>query len=505
MAAKNKPSARNLKINTRIIWSAVISIIIPTVIIAGFSSFLFTTVSRVLHIPSAPSNSYSLISLFQWDRELNALCQELEAGGSAQQIAANTRESIAELESVGTGVYIEAGGEEIYSTGGRALERAEAVAPVTDSDRRVFSDTGLVLVKHVNSGANSGRVVLVNEDFTVSSAGATQTADTIINLLLGRTGIIILIIVTLFILSTVISSFITSRTIVGPIKKIAHGADEIARGNLDYVIDYESTNELGQTADSFNEMGRRLKESINRQYNSIEERNVLIAGIAHDLRTPLTSAKGYAEGLLDGIAGTPEKQEQYLRTICSSINQTEKILDDLLTVSRLSLKSYQLSREDIDIAEFLTDGAEEIRNITDSNGFDFSFTLNCRPPVIVSLDTDAFARVISNIIMNSIKYARDDVRGEISMSLNEYERSVIIEIADNGIGVDRESLSRIFDTMYRADPARSKVSQGSGLGLSVCKQVVELHGGTIWARSREGEGLTVFISLPKVAKEETAE
>ena len=505
MAAKNKPSSKNLKINTRIIWSAVLSIVIPTVIIAGFSSFLFRTVSRVLHIQSAPSGSYSFITQFQWDRELDALCQELDGGRSPQEIIANTSETAAALESVGTGVYIEANGETVYSTGGRALERAEAILPVTDSDERLFSDGGLVLVKHVKTGNFSGRVVLVNEDFRVSSEGGTQTAETIINLLLSRTGIIILAIVVLFILSTVISSFITSRTIVGPIKKIAHGADEIARGNIDYVIDYESTNELGQTADSFNEMGRRLKESINRQYNSIEERNVLIAGIAHDLRTPLTSAKGYAEGLLDGIAGTPEKQEQYLRTICSSINQTEKILDDLLTVSRLSLKSYQLSREDIDIAEFLSDGAEEIRIITDNNGIDFSLALNCRPPVIVSLDTDAFARVISNIIMNSIKYARDDVKGSIRMSLNEYERSVIIEIADNGIGVDRESLSKIFDTMYRADPARSKVSQGSGLGLSVCKQIVELHGGTIWARSKEGEGLTVFISLPRVAKEETDE
>ena len=116
---------------------------------------------------------------------------------------------------------------------------------------------------------------------------------------------------------------------------------------------------------------------------------------------------------------------------------------------------------------------------------------------MICIDSDRFSRVISNIISNSIKYARDDIKGKISIVIDEYERSVIIEISDNGIGVDRESLPKIFDTMYRTDPARTKVSQGSGLGLAVCKQIVELHSGTIWARSDEGKGLSVFISLPK--------
>ena len=83
------------------------------------------------------------------------------------------------------------------------------------------------------------------------------------------------------------------------------------------------------------------------------------------------------------------------------------------------------------------------------------------------------------------------------MALNEYERSVILEISDNGIGVDKQNLTKIFDVMYRTDPARTKVSDGSGLGLSVCRQIVELHGGTIWATGRKGNGLSIFISLPK--------
>ena len=299
-------------------------------------------------------------------------------------------------------------------------------------------------------------------------------------------------------LSIVIISLITSKTIVSPIKKIADGADEIARGNLDYEIDYNSKNELGQTVESFNQMRRRLKHYIDKQNKAEEERKELIAGIAHDVRTPLTSAKGYAQGLRDGIATTPEKQKKYLNRICTSIDDTEKILNDLLNISRYELKSYRLNKVNVNLKEFINDGASEIKTMLERSNFDFSLQMNVNPNTQISVDTDAFARVFRNIIMNSIKYARDNVHGNVRLVVSEYERTVIIELTDNGTGVEKENVSKIFDTMYRTDPARTKVSQGSGLGLAVCKQIVELHGGLIWASSKQGEGLSIFISMPKI-------
>ena len=320
--------------------------------------------------------------------------------------------------------------------------------------------------------------------------------------MLGRTGIIALIIVAVFVLAIVIISFITSKTIVNPIKKIADGADEIARGNLDYEIDYKSKNELGQTVESFNQMRLRLKNSIEKQNKADEQRKELIAGIAHDVRTPLTSAKGYAQGLRDGIAATPEKQKKYIDRICSSIDDTEKILNELLNISRYELKSYKLNRVNVNLKEFIDDGAEEIKELLERSHFDFSLQCNVNKDTQISVDTDAFARVFRNIVMNSIKYARDDRQGMVRLIVSEYDRTVIIELTDNGTGVERENLTKIFDTMYRTDPARTKVSQGSGLGLAVCKQIVELHGGLIWASSKQGEGLSIFISMPKI-KERT--
>ena len=247
-------------------------------------------------------------------------------------------------------------------------------------------------------------------------------------------------------------------------------------------------------------MRLRLKNSIEKQNKAEEERKELIAGIAHDVRTPLTSAKGYAQGLKDGIAATPEKQRKYLDRICTSIDDTEKILNDLLTISRFELKGYRLNKVNVNLKDFIDDGANEIKLMLERSNFDFSLQCNFKDDTQISVDTDAFARVFRNIVMNSIKYARDDCQGTVRLVVSEYERTVIIELTDNGIGVEKENVSKIFDTMYRTDPARTKVSQGSGLGLAVCKQIVELHGGLIWASSKQGEGLSIFISMPKITE-----
>lgn len=500
MKQEKKRSSKNLKVKTRIILSAVLAILIPIIIIATFSTVLVRTASSYFNFSTVTTNSYSTVNQIQWSQSLSDITDELMANDQAGEKLEKVQGICAPLEDIGSLIYIERDGGVFYSTcaNSTVLEKANALIEInTDDNINYFSDNGLVIVNHAKSADGNYLVVIVNDDYTVNDASQRLNARDFTNLLLSRTGIIILIIVLLFVIAITVVSSITTGTILNPIKKIAEGADEIARGNLDFEINYRSTNELGQTVDSFNEMRLRLKNSIEKQNKAEEERNEMVAGIAHDLRTPLTSAKGYANGLLDGIADTPEKQRLYLQTICSSIDDTEKILDDLLAISKFQLRGYRLKKENIRIREFLEDGAEEIRILLESNGFDFSLSINCENETLVSIDPDAFSRVIRNIISNSIKYRRDDVKGRVDIALNEYDKNIILELSDNGIGVDKKSLPKIFDPMYRADPARSKVSQGSGLGLSVCKQIVELHGGLIWASSGDSGGLSVFISIPK--------
>lgn len=499
---KKKRSSKNLKINTRIVLTSVLGIIIPIVIIALFSTAFISTISSYFNFSSVTTNSYSAVNQIQWSQTLSSITYELISDNADEEKLDNLSKFVSPLEELHSLIYVERDSTAFY-TSDKDINILELADKLTDIDNNeninYFSSKGLVIVSHAQKDESSPqyRIVIVNEDYIVNDAYQRLSAEKLSNLLLGRTGLIVLIIVLLFVAAISIMSFITTQTIVKPINKIAQGADEIAKGNLDYEIDYNSTNELGQTVESFNDMRLRLKESIEKQRKSEEERKVLVAGIAHDLRTPLTSARGYAEGLRDGIADTPQKRESYIQIICNSIDDTQRILDDLLTVSKLELNGLKLNKIDVNVREFFDDGAQEIKTILDNNGFDFYYENRCDDNLLICIDADRFARVINNIISNSVKYAKEDVKGKVRMIIDEYDKSVIIELADNGIGVDSMSLPKIFDTMYRADPARTKVSQGSGLGLSVCKQIVELHNGSIWARSKNGEGLSVFISLPK--------
>ena len=325
----------------------------------------------------------------------------------------------------------------------------------------------------------------------------SKAIGTINPIFLGRSAFIIGIIATIFVISAVVLSFFTSSTIIKPIKKLEDGANEIANGNLDYVIDYDSTNEIGVTVDAFNQMSVRLKESLEYQKEIEDSRKEMIAGVAHDLRTPLTSVKGYVEGLMDGIADTPEKQERYLKTIYNSTRSMEHLLDELLTVSKLETGKISLDLQKININDFLDDCVNNMQIAIESRGFEFIYKNKCGGDVSVMLDSDQFQRVIRNILSNSVRYSKKDGKSKIEISAHDYKKNVIISIADNGIGVSIENISKIFDSFFRDDPARTKVSEGSGLGLYVCKQIVDLHGGRIWATGKEGKGLTIHISLNK--------
>lgn len=500
---KKQRSSKNLKINTRIVLTSVLAILVPIILIASFSSIFVGTISSYFNLSSVTTNTYSAINQLQWSQTTTSISAELinDSHTDAQKLK-SLSSFAAPLESFNSYIRIERDNELFYETDSTAVScEHEKLLENIDTGKNLnhFGSDGLIIVNHTQKDESSPAytIIIVNDDYIVNDVSPGLNTRQLTNLLLGKTGLIIFIIILFFIISIVVISFITSKTIVKPIKKIALGADEIARGNLDYEIDYKSTNELGKTVDSFNDMRRRLKSTIEKQQSAEKERKVLVAGIAHDLRTPLTSAKGYAEGLIDGIADTPEKQQRYLKTIRSSISDTEKILDDLMTVSRMELGGYTLNTTDVNVKEFFDDGAEEIGVELSHEGFDFEYNNKCSNNATICIDVDRFARVISNIISNSIKYAKKDIKGRVSLNIEEYEHSIIIEIADNGIGVDQKSLAKIFDTMYRADPARSGVSQGSGLGLSICKQIVELHSGTVWARGRVNEGLSIFISLPK--------
>ena len=409
-------------------------------------------------------------------------------------------EFVTPLEKLGSVIYIEKDGAEFYATTSKKdiTDIADSIVKTdTHTNVNYFGENGMVIVNHAQSDTDKYTLIIANKDYTVNDVSKRFAPQNITHLLFSRTGIIILLIASVFIIAIIIISFITSNTISKPLRELSYGANEIANGNLDYVIDYDSTNEIGVTVKSFNHMTDQLKQLTERQQTIEQSRKEMIAGVAHDLRTPLTSVKGYVEGLRDGIANTPEKQELYLKTIYTSTLNMERLLDELLTVSRLELGNIELDCKPININDFLDDCADELLVELSQHDFDFEYNNNCDSDFTLMLDTERFQRVIHNIISNSLKYAKKDVRGKIELNAQTYQKSVIISLADNGIGIEGENLTKIFETFYRADPARTKTSEGSGIGLSVARQIVELHGGKIWATGKEGKGLTVLISMPR--------
>lgn len=499
---KKKRSSKNLKINTRIVLSSALTILIPVFIIALFSTVFLGFSASYFNLSSVTTNEYGTINQIQWNQTLSSISDELLSADSDEKKLKKIGEFIAPLEQWQSIIHIECNNQTFYSTEDKdtVLKKASSITSI-DIQKNIFyyGENGLVIITHVHDASNHYLIMVVNAEYTVNDISERYSTDTLSSLLAGRTGLIALVIILLFVIAIIILSFITSRTIVRPIQKIARGADEIAGGNLDYEIDYKSTNELGKTVDSFNAMRLRLKEMIESRARSEQAKKEMTAGFAHDLRTPLTSIKGYVEGLRDGIANTPEKQQYYLQTIYESTLQTEKLLNELMTFSKLELGSTENNRSIVNVNEFVADGQAELTHYLKQQNFALEVKNSCTDTAEIEIDTDAFQRVFLNIISNSIKYKRPEVPGKVTLIVTEYDKMVIMEFADNGIGVAKENLNKIFDAMYRTDPARSQVSQGSGLGLAVCKQIVEQNGGSIWARSHEDNGLSIFISLMKRA------
>jgi signal transduction histidine kinase len=295
--------------------------------------------------------------------------------------------------------------------------------------------------------------------------------------------------------TNIFMSYEFSKRILSPIKSLKNAVSEISIGNLEREIVEEGDKEIKELCHDLEFMRIQLKDSIDMKIKYDDNRKMLISSISHDLKTPITSIKGYVEGILDGIASTPEKVESYLKTIYSKAEHVDVMIDDLLLYSKLDLNQLPFNFEKTDIVEYLSYCLSETEPELLKTNIKISFSNDLKQPKLVMLDRERMRRVIMNIIDNSRKYM-DKPLGEIILNLRETNSSIIVEVRDNGRGIDSEDINKIFDRFYRADAARSG-AKGSGLGLAIAKQIVEGHKGRIWAVSHGNEGTSIVISLTK--------
>lgn len=288
--------------------------------------------------------------------------------------------------------------------------------------------------------------------------------------------------------------------IVIPLNKLRRATYEIREGNLDYEIKETGEDEIGQLCSDFEEMRIRLKDLIDAKLKSEKDSKELFSNISHDLKTPLTAIQGYTEGIMDGVADTPEKQQKYLKIIYKKASDLVVMVDELLYYTKIDANTITYNFNNINITDYFEDCIDEYRLDMQSKHITMCYENHVYTNTNVVADAEQIKRVIDNIIGNSIKYM-DKEDGIITIRLREYKQVVKVEISDNGPGIPMEDLPHIFDRFYRADASRNTKKGGSGLGLAIAKKIIEDHGGIIWADSNLGEGTTTGFILNKKKEE----
>ncbi|MCD8045656.1 MAG: HAMP domain-containing histidine kinase [Clostridiales bacterium] len=286
------------------------------------------------------------------------------------------------------------------------------------------------------------------------------------------------------------------RGTMTPIKKLQVATTNIKEGNLDFTIDYDEADEMGDLCRNFEEMRKRLKESTEEKMSTEKENKALISNIAHDLKTPITAVKGYSEGILDGVADTPEKMERYLRTIYNKANEMDRLINELTLYAKIDTNRIPYNFNKINVSAYFADCIDEIGLDLETKGIGLSYLNYADPHTVIIADPEQLMRVINNIVNNAIKYM-DTRKGQISIRIKDVGDFIQVEIEDNGKGIDARDLPYIFDRFYRTDASRNSATGGSGIGLSIVKKIIEDHGGKIWATSKLNAGTIMYFVLRK--------
>ncbi len=297
--------------------------------------------------------------------------------------------------------------------------------------------------------------------------------------------------------------------IIRPLNRLKVATRHLKEGNLNYSITGSQEDEIGQLCEDFEEMRIHLKEQIEVRLQYEKDMAELISNVSHDLKTPLTAIKGYAEGLLDGVADTPERRDKYIRTIYTKANDMSVLVDELALYSKIDCNTVPYNFIPLQVSEYFDDCVEELRLDLEVEDIELEYENNVDAQIKALVDPEQMKRVINNIVGNAVKYAKRQnskedsehvEKGRISIRINELGEFIQIGIEDNGTGIAKEDLPHIFERFYRADTARTTKHGGTGLGLSIARKIVEDHEGQIWAMGEKGVGTTIYFTIKKWTK-----
>ena len=286
------------------------------------------------------------------------------------------------------------------------------------------------------------------------------------------------------------------KRILVPLDKMRIATKKIADGNFDYELDEKDFVEIPFLYNDFEKMRIKLKENEEEKILSENASRELVSNISHDLKTPLTAIRGYVEGILDGVASSPQKVRDYLTTIYNKTNDMTKLIDELLYYSRVSGNEFSYNFEKTNVKEFFDDYVKDLYLELDTIKINFSYSANVDADTVIDIDREQIKRALNNIVANAVKYM-DKKDPEIHFRVKETMDAINIRISDNGRGIDEKDLPHIFERFYRSDASRNTKLGGSGIGLSIVKKVIENHEGSVVAMSKSGVGTDIDIVLKK--------
>ncbi|MDD3279273.1 MAG: HAMP domain-containing sensor histidine kinase [Lachnospiraceae bacterium] len=321
---------------------------------------------------------------------------------------------------------------------------------------------------------------------------ADQMIPQVKNLMVATMVVIVLILAA----TSLLMSLWIYRGVVTPINQLKRATQNIREGNLDFSVEPSGAQEVKELCQDFEEMRLRLKESAEEKISFDSDNKELISNISHDLKTPITAVKGYVEGIMDGVADTPEKMDRYIRTIYNKANEMDRLINELTFYSKIDTNRIPYTFSKIHVSDYFEDCVEEMNLELEAQGIDLTYFNYLEEDTVIIADAEQLKRVINNVVSNSIKYM-DKPRGVINIRLRDVGDFIQVEIEDNGKGIAQKDLTKIFDRFYRTDASRNSLKGGSGIGLSIVKKILEDHGGKVWATSKEGVGTVMYFVLRK--------
>lgn len=304
--------------------------------------------------------------------------------------------------------------------------------------------------------------------------------------------------VMLSIIITVCRTIYCNRRILKPLKEISASAKGIIAGNYDLEVlrtygKRVNENEVGDLSYAFELMRDELKEKQIREEALKKSQQELISCISHDLKTPISTIKAYSEGLRDNIAKNEEQKSEYIHIIINKTNLLIDMINELLEYSNAQLKQLDIKREELYFLEYFNPLMKEIEIFVRQNGMDFTYEPKL-PELLVTIDPKRITEVIYNLVENSIKYSNSK-NGKIQITAEREDKFVLIKVKDNGVGISSDDIPYVFDKFYRAEKSRSTSIPGSGLGLSICKYIVNEHGGEIYCKSNKKNGCEIGFTI----------